>query len=113
VSSFGPEALHAEAVGGAGSRELERRLLVIETVGALGAIDRAHPAATEDADEAPRTQMRAEPRIGGRRQAVDDEAFEVECGALVRRKHRLELGPQRVIAGADVGEKGVSRRRRA
>jgi hypothetical protein len=62
---LGAEAFHAEAVERARPRQFERGFLLIQAIGTLDAIDRAHSATAEHADQTPRSQTRPDSTVGG------------------------------------------------
>ncbi len=62
--SLGPKALDGVRVAWARTHELDRHFLPILAVGALGAVDGAHAAMAEGADESPRSETGAEQRVG-------------------------------------------------
>ena len=70
--SFGAKALDGVGVARARSEDLDGDVLPILAVGALGAIDRAHAAASEDAHEAPRPETAADQRIGVSQRRMPD-----------------------------------------
>ena len=87
-------------------------VLPVLAVGALGAIDRTHATAAEDAQEAPRPQTDADQGVGIRTvgRAIDDESLDrkgtVGAGG---RQHRFDLVAQRDIDATRLGEESAAR----
>ncbi len=112
--AFAQEAFARGRGVGHGADQLERRLLVVGTVGAFHGVDRAHAAAAEDRDHPPGAERPTEQSAGVaipvRRAALrrpgEDREGRVVVG--VRRQHRLEPGAQRVVACAQGLQPGLA-----
>ena len=105
--SFGQKAIDGVGVARARSEDLDSHLLPIVAVCALGAIDRAHTAASENADQAPGPETAADQRTGVSRVGfpIVDESFDgqgtIGAGGS---QHRFDLVTQRDIGATRLGQ---------
>ncbi len=110
--SLGAQALDGVRVPRAGPDELEGHLLLILAIGTLGAVHRSHAAASQDVDEAPRSEARAHPRVSvsSLRGAVDDQPFDGERAIIDScREHRVDLVAQGPVGATRPGKEPLPR----
>jgi hypothetical protein len=70
-----------------GADQLDRGLLLVGPIGALGQIDRTHAAATDLPLQLPRAQAGADPGIGCRAQGrLAQLVQQIRCGAIERQR---------------------------
>ena len=92
--ALGAETRGPSPTGGRRLHDLQRDLLLVLSVGALRAVDRAHAAAADRLDDAPWPEPHADERIGRRGigSGVVDATFDAErVVGRVGRQHRGNL----------------------